>query len=658
MMKLYQFATRRCFSASTLHVPIAIVGGGPAGLFLSNLLSTYNTRSILLEARSAEQLFAHPQAHFLNTRTMEIMRHSLPDLYRKVCQAMPPVEEWRYFSFGNSAAGEMARVVHPVDRPLRANSDANGTLLPIGQIHAEPTAHDDNDNNNKPLSVCSVGHLAQHIFSKLLYESSMDLLHPESEVRLESPVQHIVWDNGYYKLTTKSGSIVYADIVVAADGSHSKTRQDWNIEWGKGREGIQHLINVHIRTTVSIEPSAMLYAIYNDDCVAMMVRHSSTEYVLQVPYFPPYQSLERHFTHKRVTSMLIKIMNTSDFDIISIRPWVMSSLVASQYTDGKAGVLLGDAAHIFPPAGGFGMNTGLQDAFNLAWRLASSVNHGSNLRQHLQEYQSERHAIARDNAALSVRNFERVLSLAKSCYLYDQHPALLMQVLDRMPLSLATRQDIFTGLLQTALAPLKALKDLSTLHARHVTSRLRSILQRGGGLPLLFPKYELGFGYQHPSNPRAIVGTNDSFAGDPRVQVGHLFPHVALTVISDTPRHANIRWISPKVLTTSDLPCQLREREPCFVLLVVAWTGELIQLQQVAELVHNEFGLKTMMVHVVKDPIGSESQSGDLTLWDSTGDLHNFTTGLVLIRPDGHICHVGHDSNSLELNSSHNTSNL
>ena len=139
MMNVSRATTRRCFSASAKHIPIAIVGGGPAGLFLSNLLSTYNTPSILLEARSSEQLFAHPQAHFLNTRTMEIMRHALPNLYHSVRQAMPPVEEWRYFNFGYSAAGEMARVVHPVDRPLQANRDANGTLLPVGQIRGEPT---------------------------------------------------------------------------------------------------------------------------------------------------------------------------------------------------------------------------------------------------------------------------------------------------------------------------------------------------------------------------------------------------------------------------------------------------------------------------------------------------------------------------------------
>jgi len=49
----------------------------------------------------------------------------------------------------------------------------------------------------------------------------------------------------------------------------------------------------------------------------------------------------------------------------------MSSLVAQRYVNESNNmVLVGDAAHAFPPAGGFGMNSGLQDSHNLAWRLA------------------------------------------------------------------------------------------------------------------------------------------------------------------------------------------------------------------------------------------------------------------------------------------------
>lgn len=641
-MMLARLLTRRSFSTSSIHVPIVIVGGGPVGLFLSSLLSTYGTPSLLLEARSESQLFAHPQAHFLNTRTMEIMRHALPKLYSQVCHAMPPVEEWRYFNFGYSVAGEMARVAHPVDQPLDANRDANGTLLPQDQLYAEPTLPPTN-----PMSLCSVGHLAQNVFSKLLYEGALELLIPDSDICLESPVVDIKWDNGMYKLVTKSGSVVCADVVVAADGSHSKTRQAWNIEWGKkGQEGMQHLINVHIRTSTSVEPFAMLYAIYNDDCVAMMVRHSATEYVLQVPYFPPYQSVERHFTHERVTTMLAKIMNTSDFRIISIRPWTMSALVASRYTDGNAGVLVGDAAHVFPPAGGFGMNTGIQDAFNLAWRLAAVTkssasgghNHSAKLRQHLQEYQSERHPVARDNAALSVRNFERVLKLAKSCYLNDQHPVLLSKILDRMPLPLEVRQDMFSGLLRTALAPLQSLREGTNLYSRHVTSQLRSILQQGGGLPLLFPKYELEFGYERGKDVESSVGRSDTCAIGPRVQVGQLLPHVSVQAISGTLRYPHLQFTSMNRITTADLPSQMRNSGPCFVLVVIDWDGDYCQLKEFVEWFYQSSGLTIEIAHIVKEPIDSDA----LVLLDETDALHKLTSGLILVRPDGHISYIGH----------------
>ena len=98
--------------SSVQDVPIVIVGGGPSGLMMSNLLSSYSTPSVLLEAQTTESRFQHPQAHFLNTRTMEIMRHELPRLVR---EAMTDIENWRYFQFGYSCTtGIMARVVHPL----------------------------------------------------------------------------------------------------------------------------------------------------------------------------------------------------------------------------------------------------------------------------------------------------------------------------------------------------------------------------------------------------------------------------------------------------------------------------------------------------------------------------------------------------------------
>lgn len=82
---------------STAHkkqpVPIVIVGAGPAGLTLSALLSQFGVPSVLLERAAA--LPTHPQAHFINLRTMEVLRHAFGGLDRAVLERCPPREEWR-----------------------------------------------------------------------------------------------------------------------------------------------------------------------------------------------------------------------------------------------------------------------------------------------------------------------------------------------------------------------------------------------------------------------------------------------------------------------------------------------------------------------------------------------------------------------------------
>jgi 2-polyprenyl-6-methoxyphenol hydroxylase-like FAD-dependent oxidoreductase len=61
-----------------------------------------------------------------------------------------------------------------------------------------------------------------------------------------------------------------------------------------------------------------------------------------------------------------------EIEVKTIKKWSMHAQVAASYFD-KYGriILVGDAAHRFPPAGGFGLNTGVQDAHNLAWKLAA-----------------------------------------------------------------------------------------------------------------------------------------------------------------------------------------------------------------------------------------------------------------------------------------------
>src|SRR6185437_15873547 len=68
--------------------------------------------------------------------------------------------------------------------------------------------------------------------------------------------------------------------------------------------------------------------------------------------------------------------------------------LAERYRDGRV-LLAGDAAHIHPPLGGQGLNLGIQDAFNLGWKLAAEVG-GWAPEGLLDSYQAERHPVAAD----------------------------------------------------------------------------------------------------------------------------------------------------------------------------------------------------------------------------------------------------------------------
>ncbi len=97
-----------------------------------------------------------------------------------------------------------------------------------------------------------------------------------------------------------------------------------------------------------------------------------------------------------------------DFDlrVTDVIPWVMSSTVAERFRDGRV-FLIGDAAHQLPPTGGFGMNTAVQDAHNLAWKFAA-VAGGQAGEGLLDTYESERAPVAQYNADRSRENSRSV----------------------------------------------------------------------------------------------------------------------------------------------------------------------------------------------------------------------------------------------------------
>ncbi|KTC98317.1 FAD dependent oxidoreductase [Legionella geestiana] len=103
--------------------------------------------------------------------------------------------------------------------------------------------------------------------------------------------------------------------------------------------------------------------------------------------------------------------------IINKALWTMAALIADTWRVGRI-FLAGDAAHRLPPTGGLGMNTGIQDAHNLAWKLAMVLKNEAESTL-LDTYMTERLPVCRTNIAWSTRNSQRMTTIFEALFAKD-----------------------------------------------------------------------------------------------------------------------------------------------------------------------------------------------------------------------------------------------
>ena len=215
---------------------------------------------------------------------------------------------------------------------------------------------------------------------------------------------------------------------------------------------------------------------------------------------------------------------------------------------------------------------------------------------------------------------------------------------------LQTRQTMFQTLLETAMWPLSALGNPSNLHAKHVTQNVRRILKQGGGLPLLFPKYELGFGYNNDTvTDDSEDWTQDTMGYIPTIEVGYLLPHVELQVetyskeLFPNLQVLNETGTNAPLISSSDLPSQLRVAGPCFALLLLNnWTS-LELVHKAVEATKLKCGVEIRIVQVIAAASETPTLS-DLVVRDVDTRLSSMIATsdpvMILIRPDGHVASV------------------
>ena len=131
---------------------VLISGAGPTGLFLSHLLKSFGVPFITIDSSPSPP--THPQAHFLNYRSMEILKSTVePKLYNSIIEASPNIESYRYFRFGYSATsgvslGKFDHFSTKQFHNLNDNSSADCTHLAQNEFVRLLVKYLNIDNNN------------------------------------------------------------------------------------------------------------------------------------------------------------------------------------------------------------------------------------------------------------------------------------------------------------------------------------------------------------------------------------------------------------------------------------------------------------------------------------------------------------------------------
>lgn len=230
--------------------PVVVAGAGPVGLVASLLLCKYQVPHLLVEQLS--EIDDHPQAHFINRRSMEILRE-LDSLDQVIQTSSAPAAHWRRFVYCTDLSG----------LPDLQKNQSNFSRSLLGMIDH---FHGVSDEGHSPVRVT---HFPQHHFVRLLRaqvkQSPLCSFVEGSRVEIRETSEAVTVTLN--DCLTGQRRQVQAQFVIAADGAHSSIRSQLGIEPGSRSAALQHLANVHffspqlserLRTRIP----AMLYFIY------------------------------------------------------------------------------------------------------------------------------------------------------------------------------------------------------------------------------------------------------------------------------------------------------------------------------------------------------------------------------------------------------------
>ncbi len=366
-------------------IPVLIVGGGPVGLSASLFLSRQGIRSLLVERHPGTSIL--PKARGINARTMEIYRQF--GIEQAIRDAGLAPEHTGFIVWTESLAGrELERRV-----PGRMSA-ANRAATPVPNCLC---AQDDLEPVLRRFAAAEP--LAELRFNTELIEASQDA----------DAVTAVLADRA-----GGTETLVRAGYLIAADGAQSKVRRKLGVRMiGHERvyDSVNILFNADLTPWTADRPAALYFVEQPDLRATFLTINASDRWGFLIHSLKHYNYTPADFTPERCVALIRKAVGVDDLPVrvLGVSAWEASALVADRYRDARV-FLAGDAAHEMPPTGGFGLNTGVQDVHNLAWKLAA-VLHGQASARLLDSYHAERQPIG---AAITQASLENSLSMGRT----------------------------------------------------------------------------------------------------------------------------------------------------------------------------------------------------------------------------------------------------
>ena len=351
------------------HVPVLIAGGGPVGLTLAALLARQGIASLVIEA---------DQGYCSGSRAICVSRRS------------QEVLGW---------AGAVQALVGKGLPWTGGRSYWRDTEVLHFQMPSEPT------QRFAPMVNIQQFYVEEFVHKAL--QGQPDL----ADVRWGSQVESVGEEASSVQVQVRTAGglrTVGCDYLVACDGGRSTVREQLGLQLeGTQYEGRYVIVDIVQKTQRPVERLAWFDPPSNPGATLLM--HRQPDDVWRIDYQlgddeDPIQAIKPENVLPRVQSHLSMIGECEPWEPLWISIYNAKCLTLADYQRGRV-FFAGDAAHLVPIFGVRGLNSGLDDAGNLAWKLAA-VLRGDAQDSLLGSYSVERVHAARENIAYGAKSTE------------------------------------------------------------------------------------------------------------------------------------------------------------------------------------------------------------------------------------------------------------